>query len=400
MAHFKYKSIDKNGKTFTGRIQATNLLEVEHRLSNVNQDLITLQEVKPSVIRIGRRKLTRKEIINMVFQLEQLTKSGVPLLEGLKDLRDSTPAGHYKDVLASIIENIEGGKTFSEALEEFPTDFDNVFVSLIGVGEESGELPKILKDMCETLRWADELISATIKILMYPAIVALVVFCVTAFLMIYLVPQIVPFVAEMGTSIPMHTRALIAVSEAFVNYWWLIISLPIVAYIALKLAANSSPEMRYRIDSLKLKMPIFGAISFKIKLARFANYMALLYASGITVLRSLDICKNLVDNQRLARAIEEAKVGISDGKGISDSFAHVAVFPPLVIRMLKVGENTGNLDEALSNVRYFYDREVQESIDKIEPAISPILTVIMGTLLGWIMMSVLGPVWDAVANIS
>ena len=399
MAQYKYKAIDKSGKIINGRLQASNLLEIEHRLTTLGQDLITCVELKPSNIRFGRRSLTRRELINMVFQLEQLTKSGVPLLEGLHDLRDSAPAGYYHDVLASLVESIEGGKTFSASLREYPNDFDTVFVSLIAVGEETGELPKILKDMGETLRWTDELIASTVKIIMYPAIVAVVVFAVAAFLMIYLVPKIIPFVKEMGGEIPFHTLALIAVSDFFVNYWWVILFAPMIAIYFVKSTAKKSPAFRFKLDGWKLRIPLFGTIAFKIKLARFASYMALLYASGITVLRALDICKSLVDNAVMAESIDRAAQYISEGASISESFSRLELFPPLVVRMLKVGENTGNLDEALMNVSYFYNREVQEAIDTIEPAISPVLTVIMGSLLAWIMMSVLGPVWDAVAKV-
>ena len=165
MSQYKYKAINAKGKIIYGRMHAANELELEHRISNQSQDLINCSEVKQSNIRFGRKSLTRNDLINMVFQLEQLTKSGVPLLDGLKDLRDSADIGYYRDVLASLVESIEGGKTFSEALREFDNDFDTVFVSLIAVGEESGELSKILKDMGDTLRWIDELISATVKIL-------------------------------------------------------------------------------------------------------------------------------------------------------------------------------------------------------------------------------------------
>lgn len=400
MAEFKYKSINEAGKIVTGRMHATNALELEQRIVNQSQDLISYSAVKPSTLRFGRRKLQRNELINMVFQLEQLTKSGVPLVDGLKDLRDSAAESYYRDVLASLVESIEGGKTFSESLSEFKNDFDTVFISLISVGEESGELPKILNDMGNTLRWVDELISATIKILTYPAIVGFVVLCVTTFLMIYLVPQILPFVEEMGGEVPFHTHALIAVSDTFVNYWWIIFGLPIVLIILVKQMAKRNQNIRYAVDQVKIKMPIIGPITFKIKVARLANYMALLYASGITVLRSLDICKALMDNTVLEKAIDHVHDGIRDGSSISESFDHAQLFPPLVVRMVKVGENTGNLDEALLNVSYFYNREVQEAIDKIEPAITPVLTVIMGSLLGWIMMSVLGPVWDAIGKIS
>lgn len=398
MGQFNYKSIDKNGLLTKGRMQASNALDLEHRLAQQEQELITCGEIKPGGLFRGRHKLTRRDLINMVFQLEQLTKSGVPLLEGLADLRDSTPSGYYRDVLASLVESIEGGKTFSAALADFPLDFDTVFISLIAVGEETGELSKILKDMGETLRWTDELIAATVKIIIYPAIVALVVFAVAAFLMIYLVPKIIPFVKEMGAQIPMHTLALIAVSDFFIHYWWLLILTPVAATVLVKSAAKKSPELRFKIDGLKLRLPIFGAISFKIKLARFASYMALMYASGITVLRALEICQALVDNAVMAKSLDQAGRHIAEGRSISESFARLGLFPPLVVRMLKVGEQTGNLDEALLNVSYFYNREVQEAIDTIEPAISPILTVVMGTLLGWIMLSVLGPVWDAVSK--
>jgi type IV pilus assembly protein PilC len=399
MGQFNYKAMDSQGKMQTGRMNASNVLEIERRLENINCDLITCEEIRPSALHFGRRKLTRRDLINMLFQLEQLTKSGVPLLDGLRDLRDSIPPSYYRDVLAALVESIEGGKTFSEALRDFPNDFDTVFISLVAVGEESGELPKILKDMGETLRWTDELISATIKILMYPAIVMTVIFGVTAFLMIYLVPKIIPFVKEMGGEVPFHTLALIAVSDFFVSYWWLILSLPFAIVIFIRSLANKNPQFRLKLDALKLRIPIFGAISYKIKLARFASYMALLYASGITVLRSLEICKSLVDNAMMADAIDRARSYIAEGKSISESFSNINFFPPLVVRMLKVGENTGNLDEALINVSYFYNREVQEAIDTIEPAISPIMTVVMGTMLGWIMLSVLGPVWDAVAKV-
>jgi type IV pilus assembly protein PilC len=398
MAQFKYKAVDKNGVLTKGRTQATNLLDLEHRLAQQGQDLITCAQIKSSGMFRGRHKMTRRDLINMVFQLEQLTKSGVPLLEGLTDLRDSTDAGYYHDVLASLVESIEGGKTFSAALADFPQDFDTVFIALIAVGEETGELPKILKDMGETLRWTDELIAATVKIIIYPAIVAVVVFAVAAFLMIYLVPKIVPFVKEMGAEVPMHTRALIAVSDFFIHYWWLLILLPVALTAIVKAAVKKSPSLRLKLDGWKLRLPIFGAISFKIKLARFASYMALLYASGITVLRALEICQALVNNTVMAAALERAGRSIAEGSSISESFARLGLFPPLVVRMLKVGEHTGNLDEALLNVSYFYNREVQEAIATIEPAISPILTVVMGTLLGWIMLSVLGPVWDAVSK--
>jgi type IV pilus assembly protein PilC len=397
---FSYKAVDGYGKIHTGVMQAKNDIDVEYRLENQGFDLINLKPYKQRRFRLGRGSIPRRELINMVFHLEQLVASGVPLLEGLTDLRDSVTDTYFRDVLAGVVEAIEGGSNFSNSLRLFPHDFDEVFVALIAVGEESGELPKVLKQMGETMRKADELIANAKRVMTYPAIVGVIIFFVAAFLLLYLVPKIIPFVSELGGDIPFHTQALIATSAFFGEFWWLIVSVPLGIGFTLRLAAKTRPELRYAIDGLILKIPLFGPMSLKIRLSRFATYMALLYSSGVTVLRSLEICEELIDNYYLESAMQDARRAISDGGGISDSFVRAQIFPPLVIRMLRVGETTGNLDESLLNVSYFYDREIQETIEAIEPAISPVLTVTMGALLGWIMLSVLGPVWSAATGVS
>lgn len=399
MALYQYKAIDENGKVIRGEYQASNELELESFIENEDLDLINYKIRKPSLISLEKQHLERKELITMVVQLEQLTKSGVQLTEGLKDLRDSYPKGYFKKVLNQLIASIEGGKTFSEALKEFEKDFDTTFIALISIGEESGELPKILKDMGETFRWMDELMGKMTKILIYPAIVATIVLVVTIFLMIFLVPDIVGFVRDMGAEIPMHTKALIATSNFFVNYWWVLLFGLFGVIVVVKILAKKIFTVAMYVDFLKLKMPIFGDAMLKIKLARFSSYMALLYASGITILRSLDICRALMSNHVIEKAIDDVKVSIGEGKSISQSFADAKFFPALVIRMVKIGENTGNMDEALRNVNDFFSQEVDEAINKIEPSIGPVLTVVMGVLLGWIMISVLGPVWDAIGSI-
>ena len=399
MANYKYKAMDKNGKIHHGRLRAKNELEASFRLENQGYDLIGLDVQSYTRFRVGRSTISRRELINMVFHLEQLTKSGIPLIEGLSDLRDSVGTGYFQDVLVGLVEEIESGLTFSEGLAQFPQDFDTVFVSLIAVGEESGELPRVLKQMGENLRWSDELIAKTQQVLMYPVIVGVVVMTVTIFMMVYLVPKIIPFVEEMGGDIPGHTALLIAVSDFMVSYWWTLVLVPLLLIISLQIMSRVRPEINLAIDKFVISIPIFGSISFKIKLARLATYMALLYSAGITVLRSLEICESLMGNQFMSQSIRETRAAIAEGKTISEGFTHSKMFPPLVIRMIKVGESTGNLDEAMMNVSYFYDREVQDAIDTIEPAINPLLTIFMGTMLGWIMLSVLGPVWGAVSTI-
>ncbi len=397
MARYKYVAVNQQGQLQHAIIDADNLVDLERYLEGLSLDLIAAKEVNTSLFK--NKKVTRYALINFCFQMEQLINAGVPIIEALKDLYTSMENCYLKDVLASLVERIEEGKTLSQAMRIYPEVFDNIFVTLVTVGEESGNIGKVLYDMGETLKWLDELISHGKKILIYPSIVSIIIFAVISFLMIYLVPKLIPFIQELGGTLPLHTQLLIAVSDFFIAYWYIIFSSPFILFFGIQLGIKYSHTFAYYIDKIKLKVWLFGDLLFKIKIARFANYFALLYASGITVLEALRICEDLMDNRVLSAAILQAKTTINEGQTISNSFSQTALFPPLVIRMLRVGENTGELDKALLNIRYFYNRSVREGIDKVEPVIEPILTVVLGAILGWVMLSVLGPVYDVISTI-
>lgn len=400
MPDYKFKTIDTAGKIRSDTMVASNPMELEKRLSNMGFDLLSYKEQsKAAKSAFHSKKISRRELINFTFHVEQLVKSGVPLIDSLKDIRDSIDYSSFTDVLQTVIEDIEGGKTLSLALAEHPVIFDKVYVTLVRVGEETGLLAEVLKDLADTIRWQDELVSQTKKIMIYPTIVSVIVLMVVSFLMMYLMPQLLPFIKNLGSEIPLHTKILMDVSNVFVNYWYLIFSAPFVIYFGLKLAVKNNNKFKYFLDGLKLRMWIFGPLLTKIKLARFANYFAMMYSSGITVLDALRISEDMVDNLVLEDSINRARKSISDGVIISKSFEAVGVFPSMIVRMLKVGEDTGAMDDALLNVSYFYNREVKESIEKIEPTILPVLTIVLGGIMMWIMMAVLGPVYDAVAGV-
>jgi type IV pilus assembly protein PilC len=400
MPDYKFKTIDAAGKVRSDTMVASNPMELEKRLGSMGFDLLSYKEhgkVSRSILQ--KKTITRRELINFTFHVEQLTKSGVPLLDSLKDIRDSIEYSNFTDVLQTVIDDIEGGKTFSLALSEHSQIFDKVYVTLVRVGEETGNLSEVLRDLAETIRWQDELASHSRKIMIYPVIVTVVVISVVCFLMMYLMPQLLPFIKNIGSDIPTYTKVLMSVSSAFVNYWYLIFSLPVIFFIGIKALSKNNIAVKYYLDGLKLKIWLIGPLVSKIKLARFANYFAMMYSSGITVLDSLGISEGMVDNLVLEDSINKARASIAEGSQISESFEGAGVFPSMIVRMLKVGEDTGAMDEALLNVSYFYNREVKESIDKLEPAMLPILTIILGGIMLWIMLAVLGPVYDAVANI-
>ena len=398
MALYTYKAVGPDGRSIAGRIDALNIVDLEMRLRRMELDLISGEPISNRNL-FTAGSIPRREIIHFCFHLELLLRAGVPILEGLSDLRDSLEHPRFREVVASLIESIEGGQKLSQAMENESKVFNKVFVSLIRAGEATGRLPEVLQSLTESLKWEDELASQTKKLIMYPAFVGTIVIAATFFLMIYLVPQLKQFVKNMGQALPMQTQVLFFVSDLLVAYWYVALLLPIFLAIGLKILLYRNPLARVRFDGIKLKLPLIGDILRKIILSRFANTFALLYASGIPIIEAIRTTQDVVGNLVVRQGLERAEQLIIEGQNVTAAFHSVGFFPPLVIRMLRVGESTGALDDALINVSYFYNRDVKESVEKVQQLIEPMLTVVLGCLLGWIMLSVLGPVYDVISKI-
>ena len=399
MPLYKYKAMTREGKSRQGNLDAANEADLEQRLGKMAMDLIRADVTEERRASIGQRKIEKSDLINFCFHMEQLTRAGVPMLEGLSDLRDSLEHPRFKEVVANIIDEIEGGKNLSEALQEHPAIFDNLFVNLIRAGEASGELGQIFENLGATIKWQDELATTTKKLMTTPMFVGAVVVGVTIFLMVYLVPQLVGFIMSMGQELPIHTRALIATSNFMVNYWYIALGLPALIVIAIRTTIRLNEKARFLADGYKLKVPKIGPVLQKIILSRFANFFAMMYAAGIPILKCLEIAEGIIDNTVIRAALVQARQDIQEGEPLSQSFANTGLFPPLVVRMLKVGESTGGLDKSLLNISYFYDRDIKNSIDGVQAMIQPVMTGFLGLLLGWVMMSVMGPVYDTISNI-
>ena len=399
MALFTYKAIDTRGKAVLGQIEALNIIDLEMRLKRMGMDLVSGNPIKRGSSMLHAGSVKREDLINFCFHLEQLSSAGVPIVEGLTDLRDSVDNPRFREVLSGVVESIQGGTGLSRALAEYPEVFSPVFCSLIRAGESTGRLSEVLRSLSETIKWEDELAAQTRKIIMYPAFVGSIVLLVTFFLMIYLVPQMVGFIKNMGQAIPLQTRILIQVSNFCIDYWWAIIAVPVIAFFALKIAIQVNPLVAYQFDRVKLNIPYIGPILRKIILSRFASTFALMYSSGITILDSIRNAEETAGNAVIKEGLRTAGQEIAEGKNVTAAFQDVGLFPPLVVRMMRVGESTGALDTALLNVSYFYNREVRDSIAKVQVMIEPALTVFLGAILGWVMLSVLGPIYDVISKV-
>jgi type IV pilus assembly protein PilC len=397
---YEYKAVDKTGRPARGALEAVNEVDLELRLRRMGLDLITYRQIERQTrLFVGGGKITRQDLINFCFDMEQMARSGIPILDGLRDMRESMDNPRFRDVLTAMTEDMEGGKVLSQCMANHPGVFDSVFVSLIRAGEQSGQLPEVFRNLADNLRWLDELISQTRRLLILPLITLVVVLGVLVALLIFLVPQIAQLFKTMNLALPTQTRVLIAVSEFMTQYWYVVFGLPVIVFVVLATAIQRSPRASYLWDYAKLRLPLIGPTLLKIILSRFANVFALLYRSGITVLDAIKTSEDVVNNRVISDGLARAGQQITSGESLSETFQNLGVFPPLVIRMLRVGETTGALDTALLNITYFYNRDVKESVDKAQKMLGPVMTVVLGGLLGFVVWAVMGPVYDILGKI-
>jgi type IV pilus assembly protein PilC len=400
MPSYRYKAVEKSGRQALGGMEAVNEVDLELRLKRMGLDLISAAEVdRQTSILAGAARITRQDLINFCFDMEQMTRAGIPIIDGLRDLRDTLDNKRFREVLTVMAEDMESGKTLSQCMAGQPETFDKVFVSLIRAGEQSGRLADVYRNLSDSLKWQDELAAQTKKLLIYPSMVLLVVSGVVVFLLTFLVPQVMVLLKTMNVALPPQTKVLIALSQ-FVKAWWpLLLAAPVVTIAGLSIAVRRGARAAYLWDYLKLRLPLVGPILQKIILARFANFFALMYESGITVLEALKTGEDIAGNRYLAEGLSRAGQQISAGQTLTDAFRDLGLLPPLVIRMLRVGENTGALDTALRNVNYFFTRDVRESVDRAMKLLEPSLTMGLGLIMALIMWAVLSPVYDILGKL-
>lgn len=394
---YAYKAIDADGRTRSGLSQADHPADLEIRLKRLGLDLIHGKPAHSGIL--GGPRLSRRQLIDFCFHLEHLSGAGVPLLEALAELRDHADEPRPRAVAAALIASIEGGNTLSRAMAEQPACFDPVFVNSIGAGETSGRLQEVLRSLEQSIKWQDELAAQTRRLLAYPLFTGAIVLAVTLFATLYLVPRLAGFLTHLGQQLPIHTQALLWLSNRVSRYWPWLLGLPGLLLGGMLILLRTSESARQRFDAVKLRLPLIGDILHKIVLLRFARSFAMMYASGISVLDALRTGEGIVGNRAIGQSLADAGNRIAQGWGIAAAFQHTGLFPPLVIRMLRAGETTGALDIALTNVGYFYQRDIRESIGRLQAMLEPALTLFIGLVLGWVMLAVLGPLYDSVARL-
>ena len=398
MPSYNYTAINDAGRNVRGVVVADNELDLEARLKQQGLDLISAKETQSKkTSRFGKIKL--KDMIVMCLHMEQLDKAGVPLHDAIADVRESSDSPKLRDVLTGVYEAVKNGVMLSKALAAYPRIFNEVFTGLIAAGEKTGNLSESFMHLAEHLKWSAEIRRKIKKATRYPIVLLVVITGVITTLMMAVVPKMVDFIISQGFSLPLHTRALIALSNAFDQFWYAIIGVPFALIVGLVIAYRMSESVAYKVDSVILKLPLFGSTVRKIDMARFTHFFSVMFNSGIDVLESLEAAKGVVSNRVLREAIDLVKTNVSEGTSLTASIQMSNQFPNLVVRMFKVGEDSGNMKDALENINFFYNREVNDAVDAMVGAIQPALTVVMGIMIFWIIAAVFGPLYESFSKI-
>ncbi|WP_144392400.1 type II secretion system F family protein [Pleionea sediminis] len=406
MPIYDYKARRINGDAVTGTLEANSTDAIAERLQSQGLIPVDISEQKGSSFDVGEtlKELLRSKTVNnsdlVMFsrQMYSLTKAGVPLNRSITGLIETAQSIPLKEALKDILDGLTAGNDLATCFARHPKVFNSFYVSLIHVGENSGNLEEAFNRLSHYLELEEENRNRVKSAMRYPVIVITIV--IVAFFGInwFVIPKLAALFRSMSTNeLPIFTQILIGTSDFFVNYWYLIIGVSMLAVIAFYQWINTDSG-RLKWDRKKLNFPIFGSIIYRALLARFARAFAMMSRAGVSVTHALGVVSFVVDNKYVGNHVIEMRSAVERGESITQAAAKSKMFSSLVMQMLQVGEDTGQVDEMLEEVAEFYEREVDYDIKKIGDYIEPIMIVIVGAMILVLALGVFLPVWDLAAN--
>ena len=344
------------------------------------------------------RSVKLREIINFTVHMSTSIGAGIPILQALEDVEQQTTNRRMQRAIRDITENLRGGSSYSDALARHPVVFGDVYVSMVRAGEASGTLDQVLERLVDFLEWQYALASEIRRASIYPAAVLVAVLALIGVLLGFVFPRILPVINSLKVPLPFITRAVIAAGDV-VRFGWFWILLGLAGLFALVRLLGASEGGRLIIDAVKLRIPVFGGLVEKICLSRFAHHLGLLLRTGVDITQSLSITAQVVGNAVIAQAVSEVREKVMQGGSLWRSLQETGAFPPLIVRMVFVGENTGTVDRSLEKVTAFYDREIPATVKKMFAIMEPLIIVILAGLVLMVALAIFVPLYDALGKV-
>ena len=346
------------------------------------------------------RRVNQKDLTTFTREFATLLDAGLPIMRSIDILHTQLESGTLKWAVADVKQDVEGGSALSEALSRHPRVFDKLYVNMIRAGESGGVLDEILERLAEFREKAQRLQQKIVGALMYPMAVVFIASSILTFIMIFIIPKFKQMFDEMDIGpLPKVTQLLMAIAGAMVSYWYMLVVVPVAATVIFRLVVKT-PRGRLVVDAIKLKIPIFGRIISKSAISRFCRTLGTLLSSGVPILDALSIIKNATGNQVVANAIEMVHASIKEGDTIAEPLRHSGVFNGLVVNMIQVGEETGELDKMLIKVADTYDNDVDTLVSAMMSLLEPLLIVAMGLAVGFIVIALFMPLVTLIDNMA
>ena len=398
MGEFTYKVLDKQGQSRTGSLEADSQAVAVARLREQGWMPVTINEKKKGGLNAELKipgitnRVSLKDVAVSSRQLATMINSGLPLLRALTVLAEQTENKTLSKIWDDVRADVQVGQSFSQALQRHPKAFNQLYVAMVRAGEAGGVLDDVLLRVATTLEKQVELRNKVKSAMTYPVMVGALVFLILVAILLFVVPTFEQLYEDLGGALPLPTRILLFLSDVVQRFFpFLIVGIVLFA-IGLRQYAGTE-KGRGQLDKLKLKMPIFGELFRKVAMSRFSRTLGALLRSGVPVLQSLEITQETVGNAVVANALKDVHNSVREGESLARPLERHSVFPPMVVQMLAVGEETGAIDTMLDKVADFYDSEVESTVEALTSLIEPLLIAVLGGVVGGILISLYLPMF-------
>jgi type IV pilus assembly protein PilC len=398
---FQYKVKDKNGKLVEGSLEAENAQLVVSKLRSMGYVPIEIQQTGGATLQRELKlpgfsdRVKLKDVAVFSRQFATMINSGLSLLRSLNILAEQTESKALAEIVNQVRMAVEKGSSLSQAMSKHPKAFGRLYVSMVRAGEVGGALDSVLLRLADTIEKQVELRRKVKSAMTYPLVVAILVLTIVAAMLLFVIPMFEGIYKQLGGTLPAPTQFLINLSKFLRNLWYVVFAGIIGGTIGFR-KWIASEEGRKQWDAIKLKVPIFGKLVRKTALARFSRTLSALVRSGVPILESLDIVAETAGNHVVATAVRETQAAVKRGDPLSKKLEEHPVFPPMVVQMMAVGEETGALDEMLDKIADFYDQEVEATVDAMTSLIEPLLIVVMGVCVGGMIISLYLPMFNII----
>ncbi len=403
MARFRYVALDRSGKQVAGEIAAENPEDVKHRLRDMGyfpsrvEEAATVALGGPGTFRRSRG-ITGADIVVITRQLADMTAARLPMFRALSVLVEQAGSSALRGLIETIRADVQQGRPLSDALGRHPRHFPDLYVNMVRAGETSGHLDAVLLRLAEFLEKSMRRRSQVISALLYPAVLMTVAVGAVTFIVGFLIPKLAALFEEMEQTLPLITQALLAIAGVLSHIWYAVVLFIVLVVLGIRWYAGTEAG-RERLDLLTLRMPLLGPIWHKMAVSRLARTFGTMLAGGVPILAALEISGNAVGNRPMARAVDAMRDEVREGTGLALALDHTSAFPPLLIHMAGVGEETGQLPEMMARVADSLDFEVDSALGRLTTLLEPIVIIIMGVIVGFIVLAVLLPIFQINATI-